>query len=137
MFILVQYTFFNLGPFAGPGHATYPPLNLRPYGKKSSNFLPYKSSYRFRYLNCCQISYLNATDLKIGSSTYFFPAPFISAVLTKCQVLKRKFRYKRTSPSHIRHNLITIWIKSCRTRGHSDLLPKELQNKTIKTNKQT
>ena len=41
-------------------------------GLPSSNFFPYKSSYHFQYLNCCQILYSNATDLKFGSSTYFF-----------------------------------------------------------------
>ena len=51
-------------------------------------------------------------------------------------VLKKKFRYKRTSPSHIRHYLISILIKSCSALGRSDLLPKEFQKKTIKTNKQ-
>ena len=51
------------------------------------------------------------------------------------QNLNRKFRYKRTSPSQIRHNLISILVKSCSARGCSDLLPKELRNKTIKTNK--
>ena len=50
------------------------------------NFFPYKSSYHFRYLNCCQILYLNATDLKLGSSTYFFLL-FLFLVLTKCQFL--------------------------------------------------
>ena len=48
-----------------------------------------------------------------------------------------KPRYKRECPSHIRHHLISISIKSCGARGRSDLLLKELQNKTIKTNKQT
>ena len=61
--------------------------------------------------------------MKVGSKNRIF-------------VLKTKFRYKRTSPSHIRHNTISILIKICSTRGRSDLLPKELQNKTIKTNKQ-
>ena len=51
--------------------------------------------------------------------------------------LKRKFRYKRTSPSHIRHNEISILIKNYSTLSHSDLLPKESQNKNTKTNKQT
>ena len=46
--------------------------------------------------------------------------------------LKRKFRYKRTSPSHRRHNLISILIKSCSTQGRLDLLLKELQNKPQK-----
>ena len=32
----------------------------------------YKSSYHFRYLNCCQSLYSYATDLKLGSSTFFF-----------------------------------------------------------------
>ena len=45
----------------------------------------YKSSY-FRDLNCYKILYLNATDLKLGSSTYFFLL-FSFLVLTKCQVL--------------------------------------------------
>ena len=35
----------------------------------ASNFFPYKSSYRFRYLDCCQILYSNATDLKLDIST--------------------------------------------------------------------
>ena len=48
--------------------------------------------------------------------------------------LKRKFQYKRTSPSHIRHHLISTLIKSCSTQGRSNLLPKELKNETIKTN---
>ena len=52
----------------------------------ASNFFLYKSSYRFRYLDCCQILYLNATDLKLGSSTYLFLL-FLFLVLTKCQVL--------------------------------------------------
>ena len=52
--------------------------------------------------------------------------------------LNTKDRYKRTSPSHIRHNLINILIKSFSARSSSDLLPKELQNKAItETNKQT
>ena len=39
---------------------------------------------------------------------------------------------------HIRHNLISILIESCASvRGRSDLLTKELQNRTIKINKQT
>ena len=38
----------------------------------SSNFFPYKSTCHFRYLNCCQMLYSNATDLKLGSSTYSF-----------------------------------------------------------------
>ena len=51
--------------------------------------------------------------------------------------LNTKFWYKRTSPSHVKHRLITILIKSCSAQGRSNLVPKELQNKTIKTNKQT
>ena len=47
---------------------------------------------------------------------------------------EEKFRYKRASPSHIRHNLISILIKSCSARGRSDVLPKELQNKTSTLN---
>ena len=47
-------------------------------GLPSSNFFPYKSSYHFRYLNCCQILYSNATDLKLGSFYLVFPALFIS-----------------------------------------------------------
>ena len=73
-------------PFAGPGHVTYPLLNLRPgtlwvsemkrvgknkKGLPSSNFFPHKSSYYFWYLYCHHILYSNATDLKLGSSTYF------------------------------------------------------------------
>ena len=48
-------------------------------------FFPYKSSYHFWYLNCRQILYSNATDLKLGNSTYFFLL-FSFLVLTKCQV---------------------------------------------------
>ena len=50
--------------------------------------------------------------------------------------LNTKFRYKRTSPSYFRNNRISILIKSCTARGRSELGPKELQIKTIKTNKQ-
>ena len=96
-------------PFAGPGHVTYPPLNLRPgtlwipdmeragtatfevcsigiQNLPSSNFFPYNPLTDFRYLNCCQILYSNTTDFKLGSSTYFFLL-FSFLVLTKCQVL--------------------------------------------------
>ena len=52
----------------------------------ASNFFPYKSSYRFRYLDCCQILYFNATDLKLGSCTYLFLL-FLFLILRKCQVL--------------------------------------------------
>ena len=55
-------------------------------GLPSSNFFPYKSSYHFQYLNCCQILYSNGTDLKLGSSTYFFLL-FSFLVFTKCQIL--------------------------------------------------
>ena len=53
----------------------------------------------------------------------------------ECSILYRGFvfKHKRTSPSHIRHDLISILIKSCSAQGCLDLLPKELQNKTIKT----
>ena len=47
-------------------------------GLPSSNIFPYKCSYHFQYLNCCQVLYSNATDFKRGSSTYCFPALFIS-----------------------------------------------------------
>ena len=40
----------------------------------------------FRYLNCCQILYSNATDLKLGSSTYFFLL-FSFLVFTKCLLI--------------------------------------------------
>ena len=63
-------------------HCVYLLLQGLPF----SNFFPYKSSYHFLYLNCCQILYLNATDLRIGSSTYFFLL-FSFLVFTKCQVL--------------------------------------------------
>ena len=43
-------------------------------------------SCHFRYLNCCQILYSNATDLKLGSSTYFFLL-YSFLLFTKCQVL--------------------------------------------------
>ena len=46
----------------------------------SSNFFPYKPSYHLRYLN------RYATDLKLGSST-FFVLLYSFLVLTKCQVL--------------------------------------------------
>ena len=52
----------------------------------SSNLFPFKSSCHFRYLNCHQILYSNATALKLGSSTQFFLLfPFL--VFMKCQVL--------------------------------------------------
>ena len=54
-------------------------------GLLASNFFPYKSSYRFWYLDCCQILYFNATDLKRGSSSYFFLL-FHFLVPRKCQV---------------------------------------------------
>ena len=34
-------------------------------------------------------------------------------------LLKTKFQYKWTSPSHIRHNLTSISVKSCSSRGRS------------------
>ena len=52
----------------------------------SSNFFAYKSSYRFRYLNCWHILYSDATGLKLGSSAYVFLL-FLFLILTKCQVL--------------------------------------------------
>ena len=55
-------------------------------GLPSSNFFPYKSSFHFKYLNCCQILFSNCTDLKLGSSTYFFLL-YSFLVLTKCQVI--------------------------------------------------
>ena len=71
----------------------YGSLNLRNIKRicmgrsySSSNFFPYKSSYRFRYLNCCHILYSDATDFKLGSPTYVFLL-FLFLILTKCQVL--------------------------------------------------
>ena len=52
----------------------------------SNNFFPHKSSYHFRDLNCHQILDSNTTDLKPGSSTYFFLL-FSFLVFTRCQVL--------------------------------------------------
>ena len=49
-------------------------------------------------------------------------------------VFKQGPAYKRERPSHFRHNLISILIKSCSARGRSELFPKELQNKIIKPN---
>ena len=48
-----------------------------------------KSSCHFRYLNCHQILYSNATDLKLGRCTYFFPALSVSGVY---KVLGGKFK---------------------------------------------
>ena len=38
-----------------------------------------------------------------------------------------KFRFKWTSPYHIKHHLISILIKSCSARGRSDQLPKQIK----------
>ena len=47
-------------------------------------------------LNCYQILYSNATDIKLGSSTYFFLLyPFL--VLTKCEVLNLRVGKSRDS----------------------------------------
>ena len=48
--------------------------------------------YHFRYLNYCQILYFNATDLKLGSSTYFFLL-FISGTVgrSRDQVLEEAY----------------------------------------------
>ena len=43
-------------------------------------FSQYNSSSHFRYLNRHQILYSNPTALKLGSSTYFFPALSVSSV---------------------------------------------------------
>ena len=55
-------------------------------GNWSDHFFPYKFSYHLRYWTCCQILYSTATDLKRGSSTYFFLL-FSFLLLGKCQVL--------------------------------------------------
>ena len=67
----------------------------------SSYFFPCKSSYYFRYLNCCHILYFNATDLKFGSSTYFILL-YSFLVHTKCQwrdqvMFKPSFNNNKTS----------------------------------------
>ena len=56
-------------------------------GLPSSNFCHTNPLQNIcEYLNCCQILYSNATDLKLGSSTYFFLLfPFL--VFVKSQVL--------------------------------------------------
>ena len=41
-------------------------------------------------------------------------------------ILKKDLRYKRELPSYFRHHL----IKGCSARGHLDLFPEEIQNKT-------
>ena len=57
----------------------------------------YKSSYHFRYLNCCQVLYSYATHLKLGISTYFSPALFIPGIhkvlgfRSRDQVLQRAY----------------------------------------------
>ena len=67
------------------------------YGKKSLESKPPASSpatfshtnplnISKKKFNCCQTLYSNATDIKLGSSTYFFLL-FSFLVFTKCQVL--------------------------------------------------
>ena len=60
----------------------YPPKACHPATFSHTNPL----KFPFQYLNCCQILYSNATDLELGSSTYFFML-YSFLVFTKCQVL--------------------------------------------------
>ena len=53
----------------------------------NQQLFPIQIFLSFPILNCCKILYSNATDLKLGSSTYFFPVLFSFLVFTKCQVL--------------------------------------------------
>ena len=96
------------------------------------NFFSYKSSQYFWDLNCHQILYVNATDLKLDSSTKFFPALSISSI---CKLPSIKFksgqwglRVKRFSfPTnrirvpiyfHTRNLLLTVWQVAHAERPH-------------------
>ena len=79
---------------------------------------------------------LQCTCAHVYWSVYLWFSEWPKAYLVQYRfintALKRKFRYKSTRSSLIRHHLISILIKSCSTQGCLDLLPKVLQNKTRK-----